>query len=74
MNILIGIISYILGFASCILFVRIVVAKKRNNEIINEAKQIIEKENQKQKFNKAHNLTIDTDKESNNYNKEKLDE
>lgn len=29
MNILIGIFGYILGFASCILFVRILVAKKR---------------------------------------------
>ena len=40
MNILIGILGYILGFASCILFVRILVAKKRNDEIINKAKQI----------------------------------
>ena len=56
MNILIGILGYILGFASCILFVRILVAKKRNDEIINKAKQIIAKEKQKQKFNKEHNL------------------
>ena len=74
MNILIGILAYILGFASCILVVRILVAKKRNDEIINKAKQIIAKEKQKQKFNKEHNLTVITNKKKNNPDKDKLDE
>jgi len=74
MNILIGILGYILGFVSCILFVRILVAKKRNDEIINKAKQIIAKEKQKQKFNKEHNLTVINNKKKNNPDKDKLDE
>lgn len=74
MNILIGIFGYILGFTSCILFVRILVAKKRNDEIINKAKQIIAKEKQKQKFNKEHNLIVINNKKKNNPDKDKLDE
>ena len=74
MNILIGTLAYILGFASCILFVRILVAKKRNDEIINKAKQIIEKEKQKQKFKKDHNLNVINNKKKNNPDKDKLDE
>ena len=50
MNILIGILAYILGFASCILVVRILVSKKKNDEIINKAKQIIEKEKWKSQY------------------------
>lgn len=72
MNILIGILSYILGFASCILVVRVLIAKKRNDEIINKAKQIIAKE--KQKFSKEHNLTVITNKKKNKPDKDKLDE
>lgn len=76
MNILIGILAYIWGFASCILVVRILIAKKRNDEIINKAKQIIEKEKEKQrqKFNKEHNLTVITNKKKNKPDKDKLDE
>ena len=48
------------------------VAKKRNDEIINKAKQIIAKENEK--FSKAHNLTVLNDKGNNNSAKDKLDE
>lgn len=74
MNVLIGILVYILGFASSILVVRILIAKKRNDEIINKAKQIIEKEKQRQKFSKEHNLTVITNKKKNKPDKDKLDE
>ena len=50
------------------------VAKKRNDEIINKAKQIIAKENENEKFSKAHNLTVLNDKGNNNSAKDKLDE
>lgn len=73
MNILIGILGYILGFTSCILLVRILIAKKRNDEIINKANQIIEKEKQRQKFNKEHNLTVINNKK-NKPDRDKLDE
>lgn len=49
-------------------------AKKRNDEIINKAKQIIAKEKQKQKFSKEHNLTVITNKKKNKPDKDKLDE
>lgn len=56
MNILIGILAYILGFASCILVVRFLIAKKRNDEIVNKAKQIIEREKQKTKKSKNNKV------------------
>lgn len=67
MIIIIGILAYILGFASCILVVRILIAKKKNDEIIKKAKQIIAKEKRKQKTkkvkdNKVVKLVEDIDK------------
>lgn len=76
MNILIGILAYILGFASCILFVRVVVKIDRYNKRIKRADEIIERDEQKKKAKKLKDNKViklvkdETQKENEDDNKE----
>lgn len=72
MNILIGIISYILGFITCMIFVRILVELNKFNKKIQKADEIIKKEKQRKaeekiKENKVIKL-VDNINEKNNKN------
>jgi len=70
MNILIGILAYVLGFASCIMFVRLVVKIDRYNKKIQKAEEILKREEEKKKSkkikeNKVMKLVKDENQEEN---------
>lgn len=74
MNILIGIISYVLGFITCMIFVRILVELNKVKKKIQKADEIIKKEQQrktdeKSKENKVIKL-VDNINEKDNKNDE----
>lgn len=58
MNILIGIISYILGFASCIMFVRFIVKIDGYNKKIQKAEEILKREEEKRKAKKIKETKV----------------
>lgn len=52
MNILIGILAFVLGFVSCLIFVRFIVKIDRYNRKIHKAEEILKREEEKRKAKK----------------------